>query len=211
MSARQIAQVQMSDAHAHKAFHFVTEGLEHPPNLAIDALAQDHAQMCSADGAQSCNGRAFSVERDAFEQLDLEGRIPRFVENDIVFFFNLVARMSQLLRKVAVVREDEEAFCLRVEAADVEEVGELRRQQIKNGIARMRIAPGRNETGRLVQDNRVRRLEMNEAALDLDVIGGGRLRAEVGADLAVDGDATGRDEFVAMTPGAETGRGEVAV
>jgi hypothetical protein len=52
---------------------------------------------------------------------------------------------------------------------------------------------------------------VNEFAVDFDVVALARLRAEVGADLAVDRDASGGDQFIAMPAGTQTGRGEVAV
>ena len=61
--------------------------------------------------------------------------------------------MGELLGEIAVAREKEQPFGLGVESADVEEPGKFCRQQIVNRVGRVRIAPGGNETRRLVQDD----------------------------------------------------------
>ena len=48
-------------------------------------------------------------------------------------------------------------------------------------------------------------------AIDLYVIAFARLCAEIGADLAVDGDAASRDELVALAARSNAGGGKVAV
>ena len=54
-------------------------------------------------------------------------------------------------------------------------------------------------------------LAVDEFAVDFDVIALARLRAEVRADSAVDRDAPGCDQFVAMPPRTETGCGKETV
>ena len=51
----------------------------------------------------------------------------------------------------------------------------------------------------------------DEFAIHFYVIAFPRLRAEVGADLAVDRDVPGGDQFVAMAARADSGSGEKAV
>ena len=48
----------------------------------------------------------------------------RLVERDQVFLFNLGRWVRQVLREVAVIGQDEKAFGISIEAADVVEVGE---------------------------------------------------------------------------------------
>ena len=69
--------------------------------------------------------------------------------------------MGEMLREIAVAREEEQAFSLGVEPADVEEPGKFRRQQIVDRVGRVRVASGGNEPGRLVQNDgqRFRRAE----------------------------------------------------
>ena len=133
--------------------------------------------------------------------------VPRPIERDLIFLFDFITRMGQPLGEIAVVREEEEAFGLGVEAADVEKTRQMRRQQIEDGVARVRIAPGRNKSGRLMQHDVEPALAVDEFAGDFDVIALAWLGAEVGADLAIDRDAAGRDQFIAMPARPETGCG----
>ena len=54
-------------------------------------------------------------------------------------------------------------------------------------------------------------LAVHQFATNLDVIGLRRLRAEVGTDAAVDRDAPGGNQFVAMPPRTDTGCGEETI
>ena len=101
--------------------------------------------------------------------------------------------MHQPMSEIAVVREDEKPFGLRVEPPDIEEARKLRRQEIENRVARIGICPGRNEAGWFVQDDMDLVLAAHQLAPHFDVIILCRLHAEVGADAAVDCDASLRD------------------
>ena len=52
---------------------------------------------------------------------------------------------------------------------------------------------------------------MNQFAVHFDMIARGRLRAEIGADFAVDSDAAGSNQFITMTPRADASRGEETI
>src|SRR5689334_23257653 len=108
--------------------------------------------------------------------------------------------MSESLREIAVVRQQQQSFTLRVEPADVEEPRKFSRQQIENCVARVRIAARRDKSGGFVQGDRERLLSVNELAIDFDVISLTRLRAEIGADAAIDCHPSGGDELVAFAP-----------
>jgi hypothetical protein len=54
-------------------------------------------------------------------------------------------------------------------------------------------------------------LAVNQLAVDFDVVPLTGLRAEICADLAVDRDASGRDQFIAMAARTKPGRGKIAV
>jgi len=62
-----------------------------------------------------------------------------------------------------------------------------------------------------MQHDGERRIEMEEPAIDFDVIAAGWLRAEVGADFAVNGDTPGCDQFVAFSPRTDASSGQVAI
>jgi hypothetical protein len=119
--------------------------------------------------------------------------------------------MGEVLGEVAVARQEKQSFGLGVEPADIKKPTEFRRQQIINRVGRVWITAGGNEAGRLVQDDGKRFGSPNGFAADLDVIAVLDLRAEIGAWLAVDGDAAFRDELVAMPARAEPGGGEKTI
>ena len=76
-----------------------------------------------------------------------------------------------------------------VQSADIKQVRKFWRQQIKYGVASVRIGPGGDETRGLVQRNRNRALGVDEFAINLDVVVRTGLGAKIGADLPVDPDA----------------------
>jgi hypothetical protein len=119
--------------------------------------------------------------------------------------------MGELLGQIAVVGEKEEALGLGVEPADIEKLAKLRRKKIEDRIARVRVASGRNKTGRFIQHEIKRRFDVDEFATDFDVVARGRLCAEIRARAAVDGDATGSDQLVAVTARPNSGRSEITV
>ena len=119
--------------------------------------------------------------------------------------------MRQALREIAIVGQDEQSFALRIEPSDVEQTRAVWRQEIENGIARVWVAPGGNEAGRFVEDDVELMLRANDFAADLDVIGRGRLDAEIRANAPVDRDPPGGDQFIAMPARADTSGGEKTV
>ncbi len=140
MTAWQIAETHGTDARAHKTFRVVTNFEKHAANLAINALSQDDAQSRRSDGMQSCDLRSLAVEKDAAQQFRRVRRVPWSIQSHFVFFLDLVARMGEVLCEIAVVRENEKSFALRIQPADVKEPWKFRRQKIEDRVARMRIA-----------------------------------------------------------------------
>ena len=139
MSSRQVAQAQMTDANPNELFNLVSQLVKHTTDLPVDSLTQNHPHARHPDRLHFFHSRALSVEHYPGQQFRRERWIPRAIERHFVFFFDFVARVSQTLREVAVVREDEKSFGLRVEAAYIEEARELRRQEIENRVARIGI------------------------------------------------------------------------
>lgn len=211
MSSRQVTQTQMTDANPYELFHLVPQLVKHASDLPVDSLAQDNAYVGHPDRLHFLHSGALSVEHHPGHQFRRERRIPRSIECHFVFFFDFVARVRQALRQIAVVREDEKSFCLRVEPANIEQARELRRQEIENRVARIGIGARGNEAGRFVQDDVELALAVHQLAPDFDVIALGRLRAEVCANTTVDRDAPVGNQLVAMPPRTDTGCGEEAV
>jgi len=211
MAAWHVAEAKVADAGANEPFHFVTDLVKHAANLAVQTLLQDDAQPGGPDRLQAREPGAFAIKKNSIEQLLAALRIPATIECDLVFLLHFVARMGEVLGEVAVARQEKQSFGLGVEPADIEKPTEFRRQQIINRVGRVWIVAGGNEAGRLVQDDGERFGSPNGFAADLDVIAVPDLRAEIGAWLAVDGDAAFRDELVAMPARAEPGGGEKTI
>ncbi len=211
MSARQIAQAKISNSNSRQSFHFITDHFEHAPDLPIHSLPQHHAQSCRAHRMQLLDARAFALEINSFREFAGQHCVPRAVQSHFVFLVDLVTRMRESFGKIAVVSQKQQALGLRVEPADIEKLGKFPRQQIEDGVARVRIAARRNETRRFVQHDGERWIDMKKSSIDLHMIALGRLRAEVGADFSVNCNAAGSDQFVAMTARADAGGSEEAI
>jgi hypothetical protein len=108
--------------------------------------------------------------------------------------------VGEPLGEIAIVGEEKHPLGLGVEPADIEEARQVRRQKIENRIPRLGIASRGNETGRLMQHDIEATLAVDEFAVDFYVIALRGLRAEIGANVAVDRDAAGGDQLIAMPP-----------
>src|SRR4051794_27637583 len=120
MSTRQIAQAQGADARPHELFHFVADLVKHPANLPIDFLLENDAEEHRLDREHAVEPRALAIEHDAAEKLRGELRFPWVIERYFIFLFDFEARMHQPLRQVTVVRQDQQAFALRIKSSDIE-------------------------------------------------------------------------------------------
>ena len=176
----------MADPGPNEPLHFIADFVKHPANLPVDSLLQDDAQPGRADRLQPGEPGAFAFKKNPLEQLPRMLRIPAPIDCDLVFLLHFVARMSEVLREIAVAGQEKETFGLGIEPADIEEPGKFRGQQIVDRVGGVRIAPGGNEAGRLVQHDGEAFRWPNESPADLDVIAFFDLGGEIGAGLAVD-------------------------
>jgi hypothetical protein len=76
MSARQIAQAQISYSHPHQPFHFVTDGIKHPPDLLVNSLPQNNAHLRLTGGNEPRNLRALTIEKNPAQQFLRERAVP---------------------------------------------------------------------------------------------------------------------------------------
>src|SRR5262245_20229843 len=119
--------------------------------------------------------------------------------------------MAETVSESSIVGQNEEALGLDIETTHMEKTGKFRGQEIKDCIARVWIMPGGSESGRFMQHDVERPLRLHELAIDLDVVARCWLNVEIRASPAVNGDATGGDQFIAMPTRADAGRGEKAI
>jgi len=87
---------------------------------------------------------------------------------------------------------------LRIETPDIEESRNFLGRKIKDRVARVEIFSSRNESAGFMQHNRKRWSGVNKFTIDFDVVTRRWLRAEVCADLAINGDAARSDQLIAM-------------
>src|SRR4051812_18334347 len=211
MPEGQIAETETADSDPDKFLHLVTDFVKHSANLAVDSLSENDAEMSGFDRTQNIDSRSLTVEHDPFQKFWCERGVPRPIERYLVFLLDLVARMGEPLGEVAVVGEKKKTFGLGIQPPDVEQPRQMRREQIENRIARVRILSGRNESGRLMQHDVETLFPVDHFAVDLDVVAVAWLNAKIGADAAVNRDATGGNELVAMPARTKPGRGEEPV
>ena len=158
-----------------------------------------------------CNLRALAVEKDSAQKFGRENRVPGALQDHLVFLVDLVARMREPLCQFAVIREQEQAFALRIKATNVKEPRKLRRKKVKDGVARIRVAPGGDKTGRFVQGDRHRRIGVNDMTIDFDVVAFRRLHAEIGAAVSVDCNPASRDQLITIAARTDAGGGEKTI
>ena len=140
MSTRQIAKPETTHSNPHELFHLVADRIKHSANLLVESLPKNNPHAGRPDRMEPRNLRSSSIEHDAAQQFRRQRAIPLSIQRNFIFLFNLVARMGQLLSKIAAIRQKKQAFALSVEPTDIEKARELWRQQIENRVARVRIA-----------------------------------------------------------------------
>jgi hypothetical protein len=211
VAAGQVTEAKMADAGAEETLHFIADLVKHAADLAVQALSENDAEASRPDLLEMGEPGALAIEENAVEEFLAALRIPAAIERNLVFLFYLVARMGKMLGEIAVAREEQETLGLGIEPADVEEPPKFCRQQIVDRIGRFRVAPGGNETSRLVQDDGEFPDWPNELVIDLDVVARFNLGAEICAELAVYGDAAAGKQLVTKPARAETGGGKESV
>src|SRR5438093_9001679 len=144
------------------------------------------------------NRCSLPIEKNPAQQFRSERGIPRPIKHHFVFLLDLVTWMRKALCKLPVICEKKQAFSLCVKTPYVEQPREFCRQQIENRVVDVRISPGRNESGGLVQHDGERRGDVNEFAIQLYVVACARLRAEVSAGFTVDSDPVSGDQLIAL-------------
>ena len=118
----------MADAGADKALHFVAEFVKHPADLAVQTLLEDDPQTGRAKLLYRVSRARLPSRKIPWRSFSASFGAPESVEGDLLFFFHLVTRMREVLREVAIAREEKQTLGLGVETADVEKAGKLRRQ-----------------------------------------------------------------------------------
>jgi hypothetical protein len=207
-----------AEPHAPQAHHGVADRLAHVAHLPRASLVQrDRDQRLILPGSearveQSHDGRRGPPSRDAHATPEPIQRIlsrhaphPR-----VVLPLHLVLRVQQALHERPVVREQQQAFGVVVEAPDRVDVLPHFRQQVEHGRSPLGVLPRRHVAARLVEQDVAAALrEMDPLPVDADVVAiGVGFRAQLEDGRAVDRHASVRDERFSGAPGGDAGSGE---
>jgi uncharacterized protein with GYD domain len=111
--------------------------------------------------------------------------------------------------ELAVVREQQRAGRVGVEAADRDDAGRVV-DEINDGAAALRIACGRHDSRRFVEQHVRERLQLDEVAVDLDAVARLDERVQL-AGLAVDGHTAGLDQLVGLAARGDPGAREIGI
>jgi len=189
------AAVQVHDAMA--------DGLEHPPDLAVAALVQNELELRTPESAHLGRGSRTVVELDPGPQLLELGIADRALTLDLVHLVELVPRVGDAVRKLAVVREHQRARRGGVEAADRHDSHRML-DELDDRRASLRVAGGRDDSGRLVEEHVRKRLLVQPLAVQAHVVGCLDERVQL-SGLAVDGHPAGLDQLVGFPPRCDSG------
>jgi hypothetical protein len=88
-------------------FHVVTDSIKHSPDLLINALAQNNANSGRTNGIKPRYLGALTIEKDSPNEFLRERIVPWSIQRDLVLFLDFEARVSELLREVTVIRQEE--------------------------------------------------------------------------------------------------------
>ncbi|HEY2341391.1 MAG TPA: hypothetical protein VGH90_00115, partial [Chthoniobacteraceae bacterium] len=117
----QVAQLDAPDAHPAKLQHFVADFIKHQADLALQALPQNHAQLARLPFLDRFYLRASADNVKTAQKFLPMIRREGFIDGDLILLVDLVARMREREREIAVVGHQEQALALQIEAAHVED------------------------------------------------------------------------------------------
>jgi len=129
---------------------------------------------------------------------------------DEIFFGDVGAGFGEFLGEGAVVGEEEKAFARVVEAPDGIDTFRERAEELHDGGAAFGVADGGDVAFGFVEHEIEKALGgFDGFAVDGDGVGFGiGFGAEFGDDLAVEGDAAGRDDFFGFAAGGHASGGK---
>ena len=153
-------------------------------------------------------GRAV-VELDAVRETREVALVEIAVDGCDVRLLDAVARVRERVRERAVVREEQRAGRVDVEAADRDDA-RVARDDVDDGAPSLRVARRRDVADGLVEQQVREPLRRDLDAVDLDPVGLLDEGVEP-AGLAVHADAAGLDQVVGLPARGDAGAGEVGV
>ena len=189
--------------------HGMADGLEHAAHLPVAALVEDELDAARGEPLRLGRRRAAVLELDALAEAPDRVLVGIALDRGDVDLLDPVARVRDPVRELAVVREQDRAGRVRVEAADGDDADRVV-DEVDDGAPSLRVARGRDDAGGLVQEDVRELLPRNRLPVDRDPV----VAADVGVELAglpVDGDAPGLDQLVGLAAGGDTGASEEGI
>jgi hypothetical protein len=157
---------------ARKPHHERAGGFTEPPHLAIAPFAQGELEpSLVAFEAQPTNfggRRRAAINLDALAPIEQLVVLHEALHFGDVYLLRLVARVSERVRKIPVVRAQECAARMEIQAAHRDHAHADGAQQLGDGRAPLWIAQRAHDTARLVQNDVYQRLRHQTIAIDLD-------------------------------------------
>ena len=203
----------------------MTDGLQHAPDLAMAALMYDDADLgatrvpIAGRRPQHLNlsGRAHpAIELHARPQC-LDGIACRNAGgHDLVLLRDLVPRMRQPVREVAVIHEEKQPSAVGVQPADGKDSvpqSSLRADHVEDCGPRRFVFRGGDHTYRLVEHEiTVRGGRLDQLAVDRDAIRVGvDHESGCGRPLSIDADGSRGDQRIGRAAAGHAGAREIAI
>src|SRR5262249_330219 len=209
-AGRELAELERTEGDADQPVDLEAEVAEHVLDLAVLALADGETEPdIAALGA--LERRLDRTKADAGNG-DAGGEPSECLRRDAAMRAHAVAaqpggrRQLEHARERAVIGEQQQALGVDVEPADADEARQGLGQGAENGRPAARIRVAGQEAARLVVEEEPRALAAGQRpAVDGDAIRGGDVARRRGDDLAVDGDASGRNPALGFAARAQPG------
>jgi hypothetical protein len=187
----------------------VPDGLAHPLDLVLAALVEGQLEAARREAADLCRRRAAVLELDALGEPP-QSLVVQFARDvRLVDLLDLVARMREPVRQRPVVREQERARGVGVEAADRDDP-RLVPDEVDDRRTALRIACGGDDAGRLVEKDVREPLRLDSLPVQFDDVARGDEGVQLTV-LPVDANAAGLDEVVGASPRSDASAREIGV
>jgi hypothetical protein len=187
----------------------VADRLEHPLHLAVAPLVEHELDLRRRERAHARRRGDPVLEHDALgepPQRDGRGRAVHVGDVDLL---DPVLRVREPVRERAVVREQQRAGGVDVEAPDRDDA-RLVPDHVDHRSPPLRVARRRHDPLRLVEQDVPQPLHAHALAVHLHAVGGAHVGVELAA-RAVHRHAARFDQIVGRTAGGDTGPGEVRI
>ena len=204
-----------SKARAHELAHRVPDSLHHAAHQAVTTLMHDDFNgrdvAVGIDDAEGINLDRAVLQLDSVHERALHARLDLAVQTRHVGLANLVRRVGQTVRELAVVRQQQQAGRVNVQTPHVVQALRIVGDEVSDRGAPLRVAHRGHGTNRLVdgQDDVLGLVEDQALSIHVnDLLRGVNADALAAHDGAVNTHPAVGDHLFGRTPGCDAGLGE---